>query len=92
MKFYLETPDARIPGDIVMNPARAARHAPAPVAAQQPLLPPHRAGLVLHIGARYRGVPRCRANNQLALRPHFSLKLNPLESHPLPQLLYGLLT
>ena len=76
VSFYLETPDARIPGDIVMDPAWAAGHASAAVAAQQPLLPPHRAPLLLllllHIRAWYGGVPR-RAHQQLALRPHFSL-------------------
>ena len=98
MSFYLETPDAGIPGDIVMDPAGTARHASTAVAAQQPLLPTHRAPLLLLLllrcirAARYRGVP-CRAHQQLALRPHLSL-LNPFQTsfHPLPQLLQDLST
>ena len=83
VSFYLETPDARIPGDIVMDPAGAAGHASAAVAAQQPLLHPHRAPLLLlllHVRAWYGGVPR-RAHHQLALRPHFSL-FNPFKFPP----------
>ena len=82
LSFYLETSNARVPWDVVMEPAWTPWHTSTSIAAQQPLLAPH---LLVHLQgrARYGRVPWV-AHHQLALRTHLSL-LHPWtpSSHPL---------